>query len=156
MGLRSSSRRRIQGASNMSQPTQGWHPNPQLMQQSGPQQMPPPGWSGSWPPTGGVPPGYPGPPPMPHGAPPLWNAGYWQYNPHMRNAQQPWAPGMAWGAPPNYNPYKRVPRPPSPSYWQTQLTDNGLGLEGMVKKCVRVVIDALFYSCAVYRCLMIH
>ncbi|KAL4068517.1 hypothetical protein V8B97DRAFT_840089 [Scleroderma yunnanense] len=118
----------------MSQPAQGWHPNPQLMQQQAAPQIPPAGWSGSWPPVGGIPPGYPGPPPMPHGAPPRWNAGYWQYNPQMRNAQQPWAPSVGWGVPANFNPYKRVPRPPSPSYWQTQLTDNGLGLEGMVKK----------------------
>ncbi|KAL4073481.1 hypothetical protein J3A83DRAFT_4090234 [Scleroderma citrinum] len=104
------------------------------MQQQAAPQIPPAGWSGSWPPVGGIPPGYPGPPPMPHGAPPRWNAGYWQYNPQMRNAQQPWAPSVGWGVPANFNPYKRVPRPPSPSYWQTQLTDNGLGLEGMVKK----------------------
>ncbi|KAF9220745.1 hypothetical protein BS17DRAFT_786445 [Gyrodon lividus] len=124
-----------------SQMAQGWHPNPQLMQPppQPQQQVPPAGWTGSWPPGGNVafPPGYPGPPPMPTGAVahPSWNAGFWQYNPHasMQNAQQPWAPGMGW-FPPNYNPYKRVPRPPSPSYWKTKLTDNGLGLEGMVKR----------------------
>ncbi|KAG6332029.1 hypothetical protein ID866_7062 [Astraeus odoratus] len=118
-----------------SQPALGWHPNPQLMQQQQQQaQQPPAGWSGSWPPAAGFPPGYPGPPPMPHGAPPHWNAGHWQYHPHMRNAQQPWAPAMGWGVPANYNPYKRVPRPASPSYWRTELTDNGLCLEGMVKR----------------------
>ncbi|KAI6006278.1 hypothetical protein F5J12DRAFT_833407 [Pisolithus orientalis] len=118
-----------------SQPAQGWHPNPQLMQQQAqPLHMPPAGWTGSWPPAAGFPPGYPGPPPMPHGAPSRWNAGSWQYNPHMQNGQQPWAPGMGWGMPPNYNPYKRVPRPASPSYWKTELTNNGLGLEGMVKR----------------------
>ncbi|KAI6021200.1 hypothetical protein EDC04DRAFT_372938 [Pisolithus marmoratus] len=114
---------------------QGWHPNPQLMQQQAqPPLLPPAGWTGSWPPAVGFPPGYPGPPPMPHGAPPRWHAGSWQYNPHMQNPQQPWAPGMGWGMPPNFNPYKRVPRPASPSYWRTELTDNGLGLEGMVKR----------------------
>lgn len=118
-----------------SQPAQAWHPNPQLMQQQAqqPPVMPPTGWTGSWPPAAGFPPGYPGPPPMP-GAPPRWNAGSWQYNPQMQNGQVPWAPGMGWGMPPNYNPYKRVPRPASPSYWKTELTDNGLGLEGMVKR----------------------
>ncbi|KIJ15316.1 hypothetical protein PAXINDRAFT_169118 [Paxillus involutus ATCC 200175] len=121
-----------------SQVAQGWHPNPQLMQPPQ-QQVPPAGWTGSWPPGGNVPfpPGYPGPPPMPTGAGehPRWNAGFWQYNPqaNTQNAQQPWAPGMGW-YPPNYNPYKRVPKPPSPSYWNTKLTDNGLGLEGMVKR----------------------
>ncbi|KAF8552483.1 hypothetical protein OG21DRAFT_117472 [Imleria badia] len=121
-----------------SQTVQGWHPNPQLMQP--PQQAPPPqGWIGSWPPGGNVafPPGYPGPPPAPGDAAahPRWNAGFWQYNPlaNMQNAQQPWAPGVGW-FPPNYNPYKRIPKPPSPSYWNTKLTDNGLGLEGMVKR----------------------
>ena len=124
-----------------SQTIQGWHPNPQLMQP--PQQAPPPqGWTGSWPPGGNVafPPGYPGPPPLPGGAVahPSWNAGYWQYNPlAMQNSQQPWAPGVGW-VPPNFNPYKRVPKPPSPSYWNTKLSDNGLGLEGMVKRCVVV------------------
>ncbi|KAG9311607.1 hypothetical protein JVU11DRAFT_7816 [Chiua virens] len=94
------------------------------------------------PPHGGnvpFPPGYPGPPPVPAGgtaAHPSWNAGYWQYNPlaNMQNPQQqPWAPAAGW-FPPNFNPYKRVPKPPSPSYWNTKLTDNGLGLEGMVKR----------------------
>lgn len=125
-----------------SQAVQGWHPNPQLMQ---PQQQaqPPQGWTGSWPPGGNVtfPPGYPGPPPIPGGeaAHPRWNAGYWQYNPqaNVQNPQQPWAPGMGW-FPPNFNPYKRVPKPPSPSYWNTKLSDNGLGLEGMVKRYVGV------------------
>lgn len=118
-----------------SQSAQGWHPNPQLMQQQAqPPHVPPTGWTGSWPPAAGFPPGYPGPPPMPHGAPPRWNAGSWQYNPQMQNGQLPWAPGMGWGMPPNYNPYKRVPRPASPSYWKTELSNNGLGLEGMVKR----------------------
>lgn len=126
-----------------SQTIQGWHPNPQLMQPT--QQAPPPqGWTGSWPPGGNVafPPGYPGPPPVPGGAAahPRWNAGFWQYNPlaNIQNAQQPWAPGVGW-FPPNFNPYKRIPKPPSPSYWNTKLTDNGLGLEGMVK---RYVVDS--------------
>ncbi|KAF8137067.1 hypothetical protein EV363DRAFT_1253460 [Boletus edulis] len=117
---------------------QGWHPNPQLMQP--PHQAPPPqGWTGSWPPGGQVvlPPGYPGPPPMPGetAGHPRWNAGYWQYNPlaNIQNPQQPWAPGVGWSQP-NFNPYKRVPKPPSPSYWNTQLSENGLGLEGMVKR----------------------
>lgn len=132
----------IQLASMTSQTIQGWHPNPQLMQPT--QQAPPPqGWTGSWPPGGNVafPPGYPGPPPVPGGAAahPRWNAGFWQYNPlaNIQNAQQPWAPGVGW-FPPNFNPYKRIPKPPSPSYWNTKLTDNGLGLEGMVKRYVVV------------------
>ncbi|KAG2152754.1 hypothetical protein DEU56DRAFT_775819 [Suillus clintonianus] len=114
-----------------------WHPNPQLMQQ----QAIPHGWKGTWPPPAGValPPNFPGPPPMPPGANthPHWKAGFWQYNPaHNMNAGPgiPWAPGMGWAqnVPANFNPYKRVPRPASPSYWRTQLSDNGLGLQDMV------------------------
>ncbi|KAG2143515.1 uncharacterized protein EDB93DRAFT_577732 [Suillus bovinus] len=114
-----------------------WHPNPQLMQQN----SIPQGWQGTWPPPAGValPPNFPGPPPMPPGANthPHWKAGFWQYNPtYNMNAGSgvPWAPGMGWAqnVPANFNPYKRVPRPPSPSYWKTQLSDNGLGLENMV------------------------
>lgn len=126
----------------MAQSGAHWHPNPQLMQQH----SVPQGWQGPWPPPPGVtlPPNFPGPPPMPPGANahPHWKAGYWQYNPAFNmNAGSgvPWAPGMGWGqnVPANFNPYKRIPRQPSPSYWQTQLTDNGLGLEGMVRaRCV--------------------
>lgn len=128
-------------SSMTSQAIQGWHPNPQLMQP--PQAPPPQGWTGSWPPGGNVafPPGYPGPPPVPGGAVThsSWNAGYWKFNPvaNMQSSQQPWAPSVGW-FPPNYNPYKRVPKPPSPSYWNTKLSENGLGLEGMVKRCVAI------------------
>lgn len=115
-----------------------WHPNPQLMHQH----SIPQGWQGTWPPPAGValPPNFPGPPPMPPGANthPHWKAGFWQYNPaYNMNAGPgvPWAPGMGWvqNVPANFNPYKRVPRPASPSYWRTQLTENGLGLENMVR-----------------------
>lgn len=141
----------------MSSQLAGWHPNPQFMPPASqmpphlqahgvhPQTRPPMGWTGAWPPAGvPVPPGYPGPPPM-SGSHPAWNAGYWQYNPRAHHPQsQAWAPGPAWGFPgqqaapvgAGYNPYKRVPRPASPSYWQTELSDNPLGLEGMVKRCV--------------------
>ncbi|OAX40820.1 hypothetical protein K503DRAFT_864338 [Rhizopogon vinicolor AM-OR11-026] len=121
----------------MAQSAGHWHPNPQLMQQH----SIPQGWQGPWPPPAGVtlPPNFPGPPPMPTGANahPHWKAGFWQYNPaHNINAGSgvPWAPGMGWAqnVPANFNPYKRIPRQPSPSYWQTQLSENGLGLEGMV------------------------
>lgn len=122
----------------MAQPGGHWHPNPQLMQQ----QPIPQGWQGTWPPPAGValPPNFPGPPPMPPGANthPHWKAGFWQYNPaYNMNGAGPgvhWAPGMGWAqnVPANFNPYKRVPRPASPSYWRTQLSENGLGLENMV------------------------
>ncbi|KAH7910342.1 hypothetical protein BJ138DRAFT_1101929 [Hygrophoropsis aurantiaca] len=127
-----------------SQP-QAWHPNPSLMQQQQ-QQHPhpmPQGWQGTWPPASNVafPPGYPGPPPPPAGASaqhPQWQAGWWQYNPNSQgSAPMPWAPGMGWGPKVNYNPYKRIPKPASPSYWETRLSDNGLGLEGMVPRTER-------------------
>ncbi|KAG1794447.1 uncharacterized protein HD556DRAFT_1308144 [Suillus plorans] len=62
-----------------------------------------------------------------------WKAGFWQYNTaYNMNGAGPgvhWAPSMGWAqnVPANFNPYKRVPRPASPSYRRTQLTDNGLG-----------------------------
>lgn len=57
-------------------------------------------------------------------------------------AQNAWAPSNHWGgqaaAPAqhqqqgeNFNPYKKVPKAPEPSYYNYKLTDNGLGLEGM-------------------------
>ncbi|KAH7924699.1 hypothetical protein BV22DRAFT_1195719 [Leucogyrophana mollusca] len=124
---------------SQTQQQQHWHPNPSLMQQH----PMPQGWQGTWPPGSNVafPPGFPGPPPIPAGANvqhPQWKSGYWQYNPNVQGAPMPWAPGMGWGVPQaNYNPYKRIPRPPSPSYWKTKLTDNGLGLEGMVPRAER-------------------
>jgi len=36
-----------------------------------------------------------------------------------------------WGIPQQYYFPPKQPRRPDPNYWQTQLTDNGLGLENM-------------------------
>jgi hypothetical protein len=41
-----------------------------------------------------------------------------------------------------YNPYKRVPRPPSAEYLATKLSDNPLGLSNMVPRCVIVRSNA--------------
>jgi hypothetical protein len=98
---------------------------------------------------------YVGPPPAPAGMNPQhWASGVWQfnpafnpqsYNPSMQAGVPPpglWAPGQGWGGQngmgaPQQNPYKRVPRPPDPSYWATELSDNPLGLENMVpRRCV--------------------
>jgi hypothetical protein len=49
---------------------------------------------------------------------------------------QPWMPHPAWQFPADYNPYKRVPKPPDPEYWKTELSDNPLGLENMHITCV--------------------
>ena len=81
------------------------------------------------------------------------------YN-HQRAQQQqhqqqyvPWIPSRHWGVPvqqhqqqqqqsqqqqpqqassQSYNPYKRVPRPPSAEYLASQLSDNPLGLSNMI------------------------
>jgi hypothetical protein len=122
-----------------------------------------PGWNPShWPPN--LNPPYSGPPPLPQGVNPQhWASGYWQYNPtwnvqqYNPNVSVPnsapahWAPGYGWGtsgtqpaapASANYNPYKRVPKPPSPSYWEEPLSDNSLGLENMVPRCVNGALMA--------------
>jgi hypothetical protein len=99
---------------------------------------------------------YAGPPPVPPGMnPQQWAAGSWQFNPAFNAQQYPgmqgpggppqgiphWAPGQGWMVQPGMsvpqqNPYKRVPRQPDPSYWATELSDNPLGLENMVPRCV--------------------
>ncbi|KZT22730.1 hypothetical protein NEOLEDRAFT_1180644 [Neolentinus lepideus HHB14362 ss-1] len=115
---------------------------------------PPANWSGTWPPpvgSGPWPPGFPGPPPPPPGVPvnpQSWQRGQWVFNPAFRSAAGGTAGGMPanfgqwaapwqhWGVPSaqvpaGYNPYKRQPKQPDPSYWNTKLGDNGLGLENM-------------------------
>src|ERR1700722_7462775 len=92
-------------------------------------------------------PPFPGPPPIPQGVnPQAWATGYWQMNPawttHRYNppVAPPWAPGYGWtaqGAQPgaassSYNPFKRIPKQPDPSYWEKPLLENPLGLENMV------------------------
>jgi hypothetical protein len=117
----------------------------------------------SWSSHGGPPhwrPPFPGPPPMPQGMsmnPQHWAAGQWQFNPSFNSrrfnpsVQGPhqsasqWAPGYGWGGTqpgmgvPQHNPYKRVPRQPDPSYWETELSDNPLGLIDMVPRCVLLI-----------------
>ncbi|KAL0958349.1 hypothetical protein HGRIS_000494 [Hohenbuehelia grisea] len=103
----------------------------------------PPGWQ----------PPYQGPPPLPSGvnvAPQAWNSGYWQFNPAYNHrpapaapVQAPWAASQHWNAHAqqaqaqaqaqaqqgaSFNPYKRVPRPPSAEYMASKLSDNPLGL----------------------------
>ncbi|KAJ8074916.1 hypothetical protein PM082_019243 [Marasmius tenuissimus] len=93
-------------------------------------------------------------PPVPQNANPShWLSGSWQPNPNF-NWQQPysqgrntWVPsqGGQWqGQHPqqqqqqqqqqSFNPYKRVPKPPSAEYMATQLSDNPLGLTNMVTR----------------------
>jgi hypothetical protein len=107
---------------------------------------PPPGWL---PPFAGA------PPPVPPGVnPQTWGAGAWHFNSayqHPHSGQPPpqntgWAPGYGWygsmqnqssaQAAGSYNPYKRVPRPPSAEYMASSLSDNPLGLTNMIPRYV--------------------
>src|SRR5882762_3546551 len=121
---------------------------------------PPQGWQGQWPPPAGIqmPPGFPGPPPVPQNVQAsAWQTGYWQFNPRGRGPgiqgsqyanSQPhngfaWAPSNHWAhhavaqqQNQNFNPHKKVPRAPEPTYFDYKLVDNPLGLEGMVPRCV--------------------
>lgn len=141
------------------------------MSQSWQSHGPPPGWQGQWPPPPNfqMPPGFPGPPPVPQNVPvppSTWQAGYWQYNARVHNpgiqypgsqpqpnAPPPWAPSNHWAAAQQqqqqqqsqgFNPYKKVPRPPEAGYYDYQLSDNPLGLEGMIPSSRCVLIFYLF------------
>lgn len=98
----------------------------------------PPGWA----------PPFQGPPPMPAGVlvnPQQWQMGSWAFNPAY-NPQQypapaiPWMPAQAWPQMPrpqpqqqaNFNPYKKIIKPPSAEYLAMKLSDNGLDLHDMV------------------------
>jgi hypothetical protein len=116
------------------------------------------GWVGQWPPPPGAPlPPFPGPPPNVAGvSQQAWSDGQWIFNPQVAAAlaagsgvvppAQGWAPWQWGGAgqqqqqqqqQQNYNPYKRVPKQPDKEYWDTKLSENGLGLQGMdPSKCV--------------------
>src|SRR5882762_6689681 len=87
--------------------------------------------------------GLPAPPPVPPGVDPNhWRSGYWRYQPQPGYPQQQHPPQGAhpppsmvgwtaagWGIPQQYYFPPKQPRRPDPTYWQTQLTDNGLGLQ---------------------------
>jgi hypothetical protein len=107
---------------------------------------PPPGWQ---PPFSGA------PPPVPPGVnPQAWGAGTWHFNSAYQwptggsipPSNAIWAPGFGWQngmqpgmqaggqGPGPYNPYRRVPRPPSAEYLATELVDNPLGLSNMIPR----------------------
>ena len=81
-------------------------------------------------------------PPAPPGVnPQQWQNGRWMYAARpggVSNAQPPgpypppnlvgWNIPAGWGIAPQYH---HPQRPAEPSYWDTKLTDNGLGLENM-------------------------
>ncbi|KAF5380157.1 hypothetical protein D9615_006140 [Tricholomella constricta] len=103
-------------------------------------------------PQGWAPPYQGAAPPMPAGVianAQQWQMGSWQFNPAYNVQRYPaphiqWMPGRAWGQPfgqlqqqqqqqvANFNPYKKVIKPPSAEYLATRLTDNGLDLHNMV------------------------
>lgn len=63
-------------------------------------------------------------------------AGGRQSQPPPAQGAPAWMPHPGWQFPADFNPYKRVPKPPDPSYWATELSDNPLGLENMHITCV--------------------
>ncbi|KAF7318221.1 hypothetical protein HMN09_00330500 [Mycena chlorophos] len=110
-----------------------------------------------------VPAGFPqvpfnGPPPQPshiRANPQDWQNGSWSINPAFNasqwtvNSAAAWMPAQAWAQrhaaewhlqqqqqqmAANYNPFKRVPRPPSAEYLATKLSDNPLGLTNMIPR----------------------
>jgi hypothetical protein len=113
------------------------------------------------PPQGWQPPYQGGAPPMPAGVnvnPQQWQTGVWAFNPAY-NMQRPpaqhipWVPGQAWPQmrhphpqaqqaqqQANYNPYKKVIKPPSAEYLAEPLRDNPLGLTNMIPACVLACI----------------
>ena len=84
-------------------------------------------------------------PPAPPGVnPQQWQNGRWMYtgpaagvtNAHPQGPYPPpnlvgWNVPSAWGVTPQYFHPSHVQKQPEPSYWDTKLTDNGLGLENM-------------------------
>jgi hypothetical protein len=66
-------------------------------------------------------------------------AQYPSSQPQPQSGGPPWAPSNHWGGhaaaqqqSQSFNPYKKVPRPPEAGYYDYKLSDNPLGLEGMV------------------------
>ncbi|KAF7289963.1 hypothetical protein MIND_01371600 [Mycena indigotica] len=100
-----------------------------------------------------------GPPPKPphiRANPQDWQNGSWSINPafnasqwSVSSAAAAWVPSQSWAqrqaaewqvqqqqmaAAAHYNPFKRVPRPPSAEYLATKLSDNPLGLINMIPR----------------------
>jgi transcription initiation factor TFIID subunit TAF12 len=83
---------------------------------------------------------------------PAFNSSQWSLS-----SSQAWIPAQAWlqqqqqqwqvqqqqmQQAANFNPYKRVPRPPSAEYLATKLSDNPLGLSNMVPRYVVLLCGA--------------
>ncbi|KAJ6571864.1 hypothetical protein B0H19DRAFT_1064888 [Mycena capillaripes] len=80
---------------------------------------------------------------------PAFNSSQWSLSSNQSQSSQSWIPSQAWhqqrqqewqvqqqqmAAAASFNPYKRVPRPPSAEYLATKLSDNPLGLTNMVPR----------------------
>jgi hypothetical protein len=88
-------------------------------------------------------------PPAPPGVnPQQWQNGRWMYTgpaggvssaqpqgPHPPPNLVGWNIPSAWGITPQYYYPPQMQKQPEPSYWDTKLTNNGLGLENMHIKC---------------------
>ncbi|KAG7091985.1 hypothetical protein E1B28_008372 [Marasmius oreades] len=87
------------------------------------------------------------PPVPPNANPRQWLAGNWIPNPAFNwhqpfnQARNTWVPAQGGGQWPQqqqnaqtFNPYKRVPKPPSAEYLASKLSDNPLGLTNMVSR----------------------
>jgi hypothetical protein len=106
-------------------------------------------------------------PPAPPGVnPQQWQNGRWMYTAPtgaMNGAQPPgqyppptlvgWNIPSSWGINSQYYHPPQTQKQPERSYWDTQLTDNGLGLENMHIKCVSFPLSTTFHTsdCVRYR-----
>ncbi|KAA1473072.1 hypothetical protein DENSPDRAFT_220526 [Dentipellis sp. KUC8613] len=115
-------------------------PSQPQVQQQPPQSAPASGGSSSYVYVGAGN-GYPAPPPVPQGVnPQTWMQGRWRYqHPAPSATYGPalpppsavgWNVHSGWGVPAAQT-YYPPQRRPDPSYWQTELSNNGLGLENM-------------------------
>lgn len=59
--------------------------------------------------------------------------------PYAPPSQVGWNVPSGWGVTPQYYYPSQVQKQPEPSYWDTKLTDNGLGLENMHIKCASLL-----------------
>jgi hypothetical protein len=92
-------------------------------------------------------------PPAPAGVnPQQWQNGRWMYTgppTGVSSAQPPgpyvhpnavgWNIPSTWGITPQYYYPPQAQKQPEPSYWDTKLTNNGLGLENMHIKCASLL-----------------
>lgn len=116
-----------------------WMNSQQLQSWANTHPSQPAGWQGQWPPRAP-----PGPPPAPQGVDPSrWFGGQWHFNPMFQTVAPQsvqttaWAPHPSWGQisyPAGFNPWTTAPPKQEQGrsrYWDVELSDNPLRLEGM-------------------------